>query len=284
MTDKGKGERRKRNMIDRLIDGDKGGIEIFKIQSKSIIYMAFTQKWLFYLQVIGAALVHILIAVMLINFINIYRITNEKIYCAISFLAILIAMTLLNIYLNAFQWRHHFPYDWICCMTVAVLLSIGVACTLGNQFTKSRNDLHNILEVLIIMCFGLLLGLWVPKIVGAVLYIILSTLFLLIIVYINVLIVYLACVECDILSLVSHCVVWVTMLPMLLFQAQILHGVLSDSQLPVLDKPLLALLLLVDFLFCYVFLSSIDKIFSDLEMWAPANWKMYGRVYNHYFT
>lgn len=246
--------------------------------------MAFTQKWLFYLQVIGAALAHILIAVLLMNIINIYRIDNEKIYCAISFLTILIAMTLLNVYLNAFKWRHQFPNDWICCMSIAGLLSIGVACTLGNQFTKSRNDLYNILEVLILMCFGLLLGLWVPKIVGAVLYIILSTLLLLIIVYISVLIVYLTCMDCDILNIVNHCIVWLTMLPMLLFQAQVLHGVLADYQLPVMDKPLLALLLLVDFLFCYVYLSSIDAIFSDLQMWAPANWKMYGRVYDHYAT
>lgn len=246
--------------------------------------MAFTQKWLFYLQVIGAALAQILIAVLLMHCINFYRVKHEKIYCTISFLVVLIAMTLLNLYLNAFKWRHQSPYDWICCMSIAGLLSMGVACTLGNQFTKSRNDLYNVLEVLILMCFGLLLGLWVPKIVGAVLYIILSTLFLLIIVYISLLTVYLTCAECDILIIVNHCVVWLTMLPMLLFQAQVLHGVLSDSQLPVLDKPLLALLLLVDFLFCYVFVSSIETIFKDIQIWAPENWKMYGRVYNHYTT
>lgn len=244
--------------------------------------MALTQKWIFYLQLCGSSLAYILMALLMIYIIKTYSTVNKKVQRFLILSVIILGLALYNFYINFRRFCQKYLLNWIVCSLIAIFLSLGLACSLDPRFSSIQDDLLVSLEVFSIMLFCLLLGLWVPQIVGAVLFIILCTLIALIICYAVLLTVYLACEECDLPIIVSHCVVLLVMLPMMLYQAQVLHATLPDSHIPINDVPLCALCLLIDFLFFYAFVNSVEDILSLDDLMTRSSGRMYVQVYSHY--
>lgn len=224
--------------------------------------MALTQKWIFYLQLFGSSLAYIMMTLLMIYIIKTYRMVNEKIQCYLTLMLVILGLALYNFYINMRRICQKYLLNWITCSSIAVFLSLALACSRDAKFSTINDDLLISLEVFSIMVFCLLLGLWVPQIVGAVLYIILCTLIALIIIYACLLIVYVACEECDLPILASHCIVLLVMVPIMLYQAQVLHATLPDSHIPINDVPLCALCLLIDFLFFFAFIDGAEDILS----------------------
>lgn len=244
--------------------------------------MELNQKWIFYLKVFGTSLAYILMTLLIICIVKAFRIRNEKVYCSLTLIFVILGLVLFNVYMNLRCFRRKYPINWITCSSIAALLSLGLACSLDAYFASFSDDLLTALEVILFMVFCMLLGLWVPNLLMFVLYIILCTLILLITVYMCLIIVYLTCVECDLPLITTHCMAYLIVMPMLLFQALVFHAVLPDSQHPINDEPLCALLLLIDFLIFFVFVDNVEDILSVEELMIKTSTRVYSRMYSQY--
>lgn len=235
-------------------------------------------KYGFYLQVFGAAVVFILVSIMLFLFLGELRDDpkNASYYMALTLISL--GLLTLNVYVNVLQFRRKFPVNWIFCCSIALLLALGNACLLPAQ---ECDDLIYVLEVMALMLFYLLLGLWVPPQCPPLLYIALTSFIIFILVFFCLIFLYRSCQECDVPACIVDGTMWVVMCPVMLFQAQIINGYLQDIR-PILDIPLCSVLLLIDFLTCFTFLTAIDDLIMAVDFFSASNRKLVGNVASFY--
>jgi len=234
----------------------------------------------FYLQVFGAALVFILVSILFLLFLGELRTEARNISCIVAISLISLGLILFNVYVNMLRLRRKFPANWIFCCTIALLLALGNACLLPSQ---DGEDYVWVLEVMALICFYLLIGFWLPPNCPPMLYIALTSFIVCVVVFFCLLFAYRCCVDCDILIYTVDAAMWVFMCPIMLFQAQVIHGH-QQTILPFLDIPLCSVLLLIDFLTCYTFLTGVDDMIMATDIFSASNTKMLGDIALFYST
>lgn len=237
-------------------------------------------KYGFYLQVFGAALAFILVSILLFLFLSELHDVPKDIPCIAAITLIGIGLILFNVYVNMLRFRRRFPANWIFCCTIAFLLALGNACLLPAQ---EIDDFVWVLEVMVLICFYLLLGLWLPPQCPPMLYIAVTSFVIFAMVFFCLLFVYRNCEECDLLIYTMDGAMWILMCPIMLFQAQVIHGH-QQTILPFLDIPLCSVLLLIDFLTCYTFLTAVDALVMASDIFSSSNTKLIGKVASIYAT
>ncbi|KAL7741984.1 hypothetical protein ACLKA6_012187 [Drosophila palustris] len=235
-------------------------------------------KYGFYLQVFGAALVFIIVSVLLLLFLGELKDIPRDASCWAAIILVSLALILFNVYVNVLRFRRKFPANWIFCCTIAFLLALGNAFLLPAQ---DGEDFVWVLEVMALMCLYLLLGLWLPPQCPPLLYIALTSFIICALVFFCLLFLYRNCEECNMSVLCVDGAMWVGMCPIMLFQAQVIYGYQQTIR-PFFDIPLCSVLLLIDFIACYTFLTGIEDVIMAVEIFSASNQKMMGDVASFY--
>ncbi|XP_051858741.1 LOW QUALITY PROTEIN: uncharacterized protein LOC132789707 [Drosophila nasuta] len=228
------------------------------------------RKYSYSLQVFGVALAFVIVSILLLLIVGELRDEVDDASRVTAMVLFILGLISFNVYVNVLKLRRMFPVNWICCCSIALLLALGHACLLGAQ---DGDDLVWAVEVLALMCLYILLGLWLPPQCSPLLYI--ATWFIVVVVVTSCFIVVhqYNCDDCDTPAGIIHGLMVVVMCPVMIFQAQVLHGHLQSMR-PVLDIPLCSVVLLIDFLACYIYLTSMDDIIMSSDLLSSSNRKL----------
>ncbi|XP_032293553.1 uncharacterized protein [Drosophila virilis] len=228
----------------------------------------------YYLQVYGTTLVFIVFSVMMVHFIGQIRADpseRNNIPAAIFFVLAFISFC---IYVNVMWLRRHFPYNWVACSAIALMLTLGNGFILIEQ---DEEDLLVVLEIISLMVVFLLLGSWLPSRFSALLYI--GFVWLIVAVLtISILLIVWACSEDenDLPPYVVHGVLWICMCPLLMFQGQVINGLLWNLK-PIFDIPICSVLLLINYLACYAYVDATQDIIFALQIASSSNKRVLSR-------
>ncbi|XP_064547649.1 uncharacterized protein LOC135434856 [Drosophila montana] len=228
----------------------------------------------YYLQVYGATLAFIVVSVAMVHIVGQARADpaeRDNIAAAVFFV---LAFVSFCIYVNVMWLRRHFPYNWASCCAIALMLILGNAFILIGQ---DEEDLLVVLEIICLMALFLLLGSWVPSRFSAFLF--MGFVWLIVTVLtISILLIIWACNEGDndLPLYIVHCVLWCFMCPMLMFEGQVINGLLWNFK-PIFDIPICSVLLLINYLACYAYVDATQDIIFALEIASSSNKRVLAR-------
>ncbi|XP_017854860.1 uncharacterized protein LOC108608136 [Drosophila busckii] len=204
-----------------------------------------------------------------------------QIYVAASVYIVVTVILLLSLAHNidvgcrvGFYVRHRYPYNWICCSVLALLTMLAHVFIMPPQ---EPTCLYAVLEVLLLMAFFLLLGTWLPSQCPPLLYIGFVWLIVVVLVVTILRAWYLLGDQQQRTLRAVHGVLVGLMCPLILLQSQVIHGK-HNNEPPILDAPLCALLLLVDFIACQAYISSAEEIDFGYQVLTVSYFRLYQRV------
>ncbi|XP_068150797.1 uncharacterized protein [Drosophila tropicalis] len=217
-------------------------------------------KGFLYWQIFGVALIYILISMLLLIVFGIVIARSGQRNCPAAVTFVTGGLLTFCIYVNLLFLRRNFPFNWIFTCSIGLLLALGVASVLPEE-----NINYYILltfEIILIMSLIFILGSCRPPSLHPGIFILLATVSLVCLVCLVMTLIATACSDCDDdLSIwITHCVLWLLMLPLLLFQSQVISGRWPNYTVPDMDAPLCSLVILIDYLAIYAFLHSADDI------------------------
>ncbi|KRF98388.1 uncharacterized protein Dwil_GK27281 [Drosophila willistoni] len=217
-------------------------------------------KGFLYWQIFGVALIFILISmILLISFGSAITTFGQR-NCPAAVTFITGGLLTFCIYVNLLFLRREFPFNWVCSSCIGLLLALGVASVLHGENINYYILLT--IEIISIMSLIFVMGSWRPPLFHPGIFIILATISLVSLVYLVMSLIAAACSDCDddMPIWITHCVLWLLMLPLLLFQSQVINGRWSNYTVPATDAPLCSLCILIDYLAIYAFLHSAYDI------------------------
>ncbi|XP_016992254.1 uncharacterized protein LOC108054016 [Drosophila rhopaloa] len=229
------------------------------------------------LRIYGTALVFIVLAIVLLILPDLFRghpLVPDSVatYCCFG-----IGLTALCVYASVTWLRRKFPINWIASCSIAACLALGTVFVLPEQ--PAGHVLLLSLEILIMMALLLLVGSLLLPNCPPVAYLFLT--WFIYVMFSTVLMVVVVVHLQDrplIYEVALHFVVWQIGFPVIEFQAQVISGY-WDNFPPLLDIPLCATMLLLDFLACYAILDSADDIGFELSYVSrSSNQKFLARV------
>ncbi|XP_017105514.2 uncharacterized protein [Drosophila bipectinata] len=196
--------------------------------------------------------------------------------CRAAYCSFICGLLILILYVCVDWMRFKIPFNWIASCVTAACLALGTVSVLPEQ-TVLRTLLLTV-EILFMVSFFLMLAYW--QLPGCP-----PLGYLLLVWYIYAVCAWFLCsvlvslIETEPAShFLVHFALWQMACPVILFQGQVIYGY-YDNFPPLLDKPLCALMLLVDFLGCYAFLDGADHI-SNAILYSvnPSSTRFFSRV------
>ncbi|XP_017019167.1 uncharacterized protein [Drosophila kikkawai] len=216
-----------------------------------------------------AALVVIVLAIVLLILPSLIITKSLVPNVVATYIFFVLGLVALCVYACVTWLRRQFPYDWVICGVIAVLLAFGTVSVLHER--EPPQVLLLSVEILIMLVLLLLFGSYqLPNwptiaqlLIGWYLFAVLAS-FIVVMVF-----QYMTDTLCAI-KVAMHFALWEVAFPVVVFQAQVISG-FWDNVPPLLDKPLCSVMLVLDFLACYAFLACVDDIATFIGYFGKAS-------------
>ncbi|XP_020810795.1 uncharacterized protein LOC110186095 [Drosophila serrata] len=229
-----------------------------------------------WLWIIGAALVVIVLTIVLLILPS--QIATLVVPNALAtYIFFGIGLEALCVYTCVTWLRRQFPFNWIICGIIAALLSLGTVSILPEQEPLDIMILSE--EILFMMVLLLLFGSYrLPNWPTIAQLFIGWYIFAVVASFITVVTFNFLTDRLWGIKMALHLILWEALFPVIVFQGQIISGYWNNDP-PHLDKPLCSLMLLLDFLACFVFLSCIEDIGTLFHyIVKPSSRKFFNRL------